>query len=87
MIPYPHGCKTLRDGRTVASVTIADHVVGCFIPRKSIYELTGDPLRCRMIGDAQRDQPSPLVPQNDQDKQQPKADGRHDQKVHGGNAS
>jgi hypothetical protein len=35
-----------------------------------------------MIGDAQGYQPSPLVPQDGQDKQQPKADGRHDQEVH-----
>ena len=47
-----------------------------------ICELKGDPLRSRMIGDAQGYQPSPLVPQDGQDKQQPKADGRHDQEVH-----
>jgi hypothetical protein len=35
-----------------------------------------------MVGDAQRDQATPLVSQDDQDEKQPKADGRHDQKVH-----
>jgi hypothetical protein len=68
--------------RPVASVTIPDHVVGRFIPRERIRELAGDPVCCRTVGNAQRDQPAPLVPQNDQDKQQPKADGRHDQEVH-----
>jgi hypothetical protein len=72
VIPYTHGCKTLRDGTTVASVTIPDHVVRRFIPRERIRELAGDPVCCRMVGDAQRDQAPPLVPQNDQDKQQPK---------------
>ena len=73
MIAYTHGCKTLRDGMTVAPVTIPDHVVRRLIPRERIRELAGDPVRRRMIGDAQRYQPSPLVPQDDQDKQQPKA--------------
>jgi hypothetical protein len=36
-----------------------------------------------MIGDAQRDQASPLMPQNDQDKQQPKVDRRDHQEVQG----
>jgi hypothetical protein len=35
-----------------------------------------------MVGDAQRDQASPLVSQDDQDEQQPKIDSRHDQEVH-----
>src|SRR5215468_5273809 len=86
MIAYTHGCKTLRHGPAVAPVTIPDHVSGCFVPREGICELAGDPLGCRMIGDAQRDQVSPLVPQDNQDKQQPKADGRHDQEVHRANA-
>lgn len=82
MIAYTHGCKTLRDRLAVTPVAIPDHVVERFIPGERIHELAGDPLCCRMAGDAQRDQATTLVPQNDQDKQQPKADGRHDQEVH-----
>ena len=82
VIAYTHGRKSLRDGPAVASVKVPDHVVRRLIPRERICELKGDPLRSRMIGDAQGYQPSPLVPQDGQDKQQPKADGRHDQEVH-----
>jgi hypothetical protein len=35
-----------------------------------------------MVGDAQRDQASPLTPKNDQDNQQLKVDRRHHKKVH-----
>jgi hypothetical protein len=36
-----------------------------------------------MVGDAQRDQASPLMPQNDQEEQQSKVDRRDHKKVHG----
>lgn len=53
------------DGMAVAPIAVPDHPVRYLLPRERICELTGAPLRCRMIGDAQRDQPSPLVPQSD----------------------
>ena len=39
VIAYAHGCKTLRDRLAVASVTVPDHVVWCFIPRERIGEI------------------------------------------------
>jgi hypothetical protein len=69
VIPDAHGCKPLRDRLAVAPVAVPDHVVRRLIPREGICELTGDPLRCRMVGDAQRDQASPLMSQDDQHKQ------------------
>ena len=59
VIAYTHGCKALRDGVAVAPVTIPDHVIRCLIPGEGICDLTGDPLRSRMVGDAQGYQPSP----------------------------
>jgi hypothetical protein len=61
------------DGPAVATVAISNHIVRRFIPRKRIRKLAGDSVCCRIIGDAQRDQPSPLVPQDGQDEMQPKA--------------
>ena len=66
VIAYTHGRKTLGDRLAVAPVTIPDHVGWCFVPREGICELAGDQLGCRMIGDAQRDQASPLMSQDDQ---------------------
>src|ERR1700754_3151315 len=56
VIAYAHGRKTLCDRLTVASVTVPDHVVGCFIPRERFCYLTSDPVRRRMCRYAQRDQ-------------------------------
>src|SRR5580704_1412773 len=63
VIAYAHGCKTLRDGLAIAPVAVPNHVVRCLIPREGIRELTADPVRSRMVGDARRDQASPLMPQ------------------------
>jgi hypothetical protein len=72
---------------TIGGVTVADEMVGCVVPRESFGDLARDP-PCRWIGrDTARHQPPALVPEDDQDEQQPEADRRHDQKVHGGNAS
>ena len=57
--------------------------VGALIPREGLGDLPRDPLRRRMVGHAQRDQASPLMPQDDQDEQQPKVDRRHHKEVHG----
>src|SRR4029077_1309719 len=48
VIAYAHGCKTLRDCLAVASVTVPDHVLWCFIPRERIGDLAGNPLRRRI---------------------------------------
>jgi hypothetical protein len=54
---------------------------GRTVPREGLGNLARDPLRCRMVGDAQRDHPSPLVLQDDQDEQQPKVDRRDHKEV------
>ena len=59
---------------------------GRTIPREGFGDLSRDPLRCRIVGDAQRVRASPLVPQDDQDEQQSKVDRRDHEKVHGTNA-
>jgi hypothetical protein len=86
MITDAHGSKTLGDSVAVRSVTILDEIIRRFVPGKGIGDLAGDPLR-RWIGrHAERYQPPPLVPENDQNEQQFETDCRHDQEVHGGNA-
>ena len=53
------------------------------VPREGLGDLLRDPLRRRMVGHAQRDQASPLMPQDHQHRQQPKVDRRHHEEVHG----
>ena len=40
-----HRRKTLGDRLTVRSVTVADQVIWCFIPREGLGDLLGDPFR------------------------------------------
>jgi hypothetical protein len=78
--------KTPGDGMTIGGIVISDQVAGRFIPREGIGDLASDPLR-RWIGYyAERYQPPPLVPENDQNEEQLEADRRRDQEVHGGDA-
>src|ERR1700704_848122 len=86
MITDAHGSKTLGDSVAVRPVAISDEIIRRFVPGKGIGALAGDPLR-RWIGrHAERYQPAPLVPENDQHEEQLEADCRHDKEVHGGNA-
>ncbi len=74
MITYAHRSKTLRDRLTVGCIPIPDERVGRFVPRKGLGDLLGDPLSRRIGRHAERYQPPALVPQNDQNEEQPKAD-------------
>jgi hypothetical protein len=83
MIPDAQRCQTLGNGVAIGGVTVAYEMAGRTIPGESLGDLLRDPLRRRIVGDAQRDQASPLVPQDDQDEQQPKVDCRDHKEVHG----
>ena len=86
MITDAHGSKTPGDGMTIGRVAVADEVVGRFVPWEGIGDLAGDPLRRGIGRHAKRYQAATLVPENDQNEEQLKADRRHDQEVHGGYA-
>ena len=83
MIPDAHCRKTPPDDLTVASVAIADQIGRHLVPRERLGDVTRNPLRRRMVHRAQRDQTSPLMPQDHQDKQEPKIDRRDHEEVHG----
>ena len=70
--PNAHRRKTPSDGETIGGIAVAYEMSGRTIPWEGLGNLARDPFRRRMVGDAQRDQASPFVPQDDQDKQQPK---------------
>src|SRR5262249_15498220 len=72
---------------TVASIAVTDEMGRRLVQWEGLGDLLRDPLRCRMVADAQRDQASPLAPQNHQDRQQAKIDRRYHKKVHGADTS
>src|ERR1700716_3034159 len=53
------------------------------VPRKGLGNVARDPLSRRMVGHAQQDQTASFMPQDHQDKQQPKVDCRDYKEVHG----
>jgi transposase len=75
----PRGDETELPNRANERRILAQRLV----PGEGLGDLPRNPFRCRMVGDTQRDQASPLVPQDDQDEQQSKVDRRNDKKVHG----
>ena len=87
MISDAHRRKTLRDHLTVGCVAVSNQIVRCLIPREGLGDLAGDPLRRGMGRHRERYQSPSLVPQDDQYEKQPKADRRHNQEVHGADAS
>ncbi len=83
MIPDTHRRKTHSYGMAIRGVAVSYEMGRRTIPREGLGDLTRDPLRCRVVGDTQRDQPSSLMSQNDQDEQQSKVDRRNHKEVHG----
>ena len=83
VIPDAHRRHPSPDKLAVASIAVADEMSRRLVPREGLGDLLRNPLRRRMIGHAQRDQTSPLMPQNHQHRQQPEIDRRHDEEVHG----
>src|SRR3981189_2553908 len=79
-----HGTQSAGDDSAVDSISISDHIARSAIPRKSLGDLTCNPLR-RWVGcDADPDEISAIKPDDDEAIQQLKANGRHDEQIHGG---
>src|SRR6267154_5271961 len=83
VIPDAHRRNAPLEGTTVAGVAVADQMGRRLVPRKGLGNLARDPLRRRMVGHAQQDQTPSFMPQDHQDKQQPKVDCRDYKEVHG----
>src|SRR5262249_5859522 len=56
------------------------------VPAASLRQLSGNPFRRGACGDPQPDDPTPLVPQNQEAIQQPEGKCRHDEQVNRGDA-
>src|SRR5216683_8127696 len=79
-----HGTQSARDDSAVDSISISDHIARSAIPRKSLGDLTCNPLRRRVGCDADPDEISAIKPDDDEAIQQLKANGRHYEQIHGG---
>src|SRR5258706_12355210 len=70
---------------TVDLIPVPDHIARNPIPRKSLGDLTRNPLRCRVGCDVDPDEISAIKPDDDEGIQQVEANGRDNKQVHGGN--
>src|ERR1700680_4083621 len=84
LISDTHGTQSARDDSAVDSIPISDQIARSAIPRKRRGDLTCNPLRRRVGGDADPDEISAIKPYDDEAIQLLKVNGRHYEKIHGG---
>jgi hypothetical protein len=70
-IANAHGLQLPTHGVTIGRVAVSDQVTRHFIPWEGVSNLSGDPRRCRMIGNADRNNVPPVMPQNHQRSRKP----------------
>src|SRR6266850_460907 len=81
LVSDTHGTQSARDESAVDSISISDHIARSAIPRKSLGDLTCNPLRRRVGCDADPDEISAIKPYDDEAIA---ANGRHHEQIHGG---
>src|ERR1700687_3868995 len=84
LVSDTHGTQSARDGSAADLSPISDHIARTPIQRKSLGDLTCNPLRRRVGCDADPDEISAIKPYDDEAIQQLKANGRHYRQIHGG---
>src|SRR6267142_5401967 len=84
LVSDTHGTQSACDDSAVDSISISDHIARSAIPRKSLGDLTCNPLRRRVGCDADPDDISAIKPDDDEAIQQLKANSRHYEQIHGG---
>src|SRR5260370_36254228 len=62
LVSDTHGTQSARDDSAVESISISDHIAQSAIPRKSLGDLTCNPLRRRVGCDADPDEISATNP-------------------------
>src|ERR1700680_3870349 len=85
LVSDTHGTQSARDDIAVDSISIPDYIARSAIPRKSLGDLTCNPLRRRVGCDADTDELSAITPDDYEAIQQLNANGRHYEQIHGGN--
>ena len=83
LVADTHGSYSARDGSTVNPVAIADEVAWGLIPGEGFNNLLPDPFCRRVRGHIDPDKLSPSQPDNDQNVEQVKANGRNHEQIQG----
>jgi len=83
LVADTHGSYSARDGSTVDPVAIADEVAWGLIPGEGFNNLLPDPFCRRVRGHIDPHKLSPSQPDNDQNVEQVKANGRNHEQIQG----
>src|SRR5580704_17548530 len=68
-IANAHNLQPPTHGMAIGRIAVSDQVTWHFVPREGVSNLSGDPRRCRMIGNADRNNMPPLMAQDYQSVQ------------------
>src|SRR5262245_36402468 len=85
LVANAHGAQAAGDNRAENGVTVADQVAWGLVPRKSFGDLLRYPIRRRMRRHIDPDELSASQPNNDENVEQPKANGWNDEQIDGRN--
>ena len=79
----PHVLHPLPKSSAVDTVPIAQEIAWRFFPRKRVHDPLGGPLGGGMLSDVEVDDATPMVGQDDEDKEHVVSDRRHDKEIEG----
>src|SRR5260221_6004021 len=80
-----HDTQSARDDDAIDSIPISDHIARSHVPRKSLGDLTCNPVRRRVGCDVNPNEISTIQPHDDERTKQMEANSRDNEQVHGGN--
>ena len=87
LVPDAHRAQSACDDGPVEPIPIANEVSRGIIVKKCLRYLTCNPFRCRMACNVDPDEVSTVQPNGDDGIEQVEANGRDNEKVHGGDIS
>src|ERR1700722_19642949 len=70
LVPNAHGTQSACDDGAVDPIAVSDHVTRSHVPRKSLGDLTCNPLRRRVGCDVNPNEISTIQPHDDERKKQ-----------------
>src|SRR3979490_135281 len=85
LVPDAHSAQSASNDAAIDPIPIADEVARRLIPRKSLGDLTRNPLGRRICSDVDPDKVSAVEPDDDEGIEQVETDGWNNEQVHGGN--
>src|SRR5712675_3332747 len=83
-VPDAHSAQSASNDAAIDPIPIADEVARHLIPRKSLGDLTRNPLGRRICCDVDPDKVSAVEPDDDEGIEQVETDSWNNEQVHGG---